>query len=359
MEDVMNSAIRGWSATYLLLPFVVLMAVAPPGAQGQETHRISGSEVAVFNLAGAVEIVPGSGGDVTVEIMRGGSDASRLEVRTVRVDGWDALVIHYPGDEIVYPEMWRGSRTQTNIADDGTFFGDRGSRDRRVTISGSGDGMEAWADLRIAVPAGKQFGLFLLVGETSARDVTGDFLLDQGSGGIHVEGAGGRFMIDTGSGAVTVNGFDGDISVDTGSGSVEIHDVQGDDLMVDTGSGEVVGSQISASSVGIDTGSGEVALTRISSSNVMVDTGSGGVELELLSDVQRLEVDTGSGPITIVVPPNLGAEIEADTGSGGIDVDVPLEIREAERNYLRGVLGDGRGSIRIDTGSGEIRIISR
>ena len=81
------------------------------------------------------------------------------------------------------------------------------------------------------------------------------------------------------------------------------------------------------------------------------------VELELLEDVDELVVDTGSGAVIIRVPSGLGAEIEVDTGSGGIDVDIPLEVRQVKRNYLRGILGDGRGSIRVDTGSGAIRLI--
>jgi hypothetical protein len=315
--------------------------------------------VAVFNLAGVVEIVPGSGGDVVVEVMGGGRDAGRLDIQTLRVDGREALVIRYPADEVVYPAMGRGSSSQTEVADNGTFFGDWGSGGRNVTVSGSGGGMEAWADLRIAVPGGKDFALFLLVGETMARGVTGSFLLDQGSGAVHVEEAGGDFVVDTGSGEVTVHGFDGDLSVDTGSGSVELSDVRGDEIMVDTGSGAVTGSQVAASEFGVDTGSGGVDLSSISSSDVVVDTGSGEVNLELLTDVDRLEVDTGSGSVTVRIPASMGAEVEADTGSGGIEVDLPLEIREAERDYLRGVLGDGRGSIRIDTGSGEIRILTR
>jgi hypothetical protein len=81
------------------------------------------------------------------------------------------------------------------------------------------------------------------------------------------------------------------------------------------------------------------------------------VEVELLDDVEDLMIDTGSGGVTVRVPANLGAEVEVDTGSGGIDVDVPLEVREVRRNYMRGILGDGQGTIVIDTGSGGVRLI--
>ncbi|MCJ7630183.1 MAG: DUF4097 domain-containing protein, partial [Longimicrobiales bacterium] len=66
-----------------------------------------------------------------------------------------------------------------------------------------------------------------------------------------------------------------------------------------------------------------------------------------------------SGSVTIWVPATVGAEVEMDTGAGGIDLDLPLEVQEARRDYVLGVLGDGRGRIHVDTGSGRIRLIGR
>ncbi|MFH1765464.1 MAG: DUF4097 family beta strand repeat-containing protein [Gemmatimonadota bacterium] len=334
--------------------------VMPVAGSGQEEHRVRGSEVAVYNLAGAVEVVPGSGSEVVVQVTRGGKDAGQLEVGVREVEGRQALVIRYPADQVIYPEVGRGSRTQIRVRSDGTFFGDRGSPDtREVRISGSGSGLEAWADLRIEVPRGSNFALFLATGETNLREVNGSVLIDTGSGAVHARASAGDLSIDTGSGAVTVRGFEGDLDVDTGSGSIEIHDVRGDHIRIDTGSGSVAGSQLVATSVGVDTGSGAIDLRGVSAPDMSLDTGSGSVEVELLGDVDRLEIDTGSGSVTIWVPATVGAEVEMDTGAGGIDLDLPLEVREARRDYVRGILGDGQGRIHVDTGSGRVRLIGR
>jgi hypothetical protein len=61
--------------------------------------------------------------------------------------------------------------------------------------------------------------------------------------------------------------------------------------------------------------------------------------------------------VTLRLPDGVDAEIEADSGSGGIDVDFPMQVRTQRRDYLRGMLGDGRGQITVDTGSGRIRIV--
>ena len=154
-----------------LLVGVVVSAVALPanGLLAQEEHRVSGNEVSVYNLAGHVDIVPGSGGDVVVRVMRGGGDADRLEVGVQEVRGRQALVIRYPGDEVIYPEMGRQSRTQIRVRGDGTFGDEGEGRGNQVDIRGSGNGLEAWADLRISVPSGKDLAVYQAVGEAEAQ----------------------------------------------------------------------------------------------------------------------------------------------------------------------------------------------
>ena len=58
-------------------------------------------------------------------------------------------------------------------------------------------------------------------------------------------------------------------------------------------------------------------------------------------------------------PEALGAELDLESSSGGIDFDVPITVTEFDRESLRGRIGDGRGRIQIDTGSGAIRFIRR
>ena len=343
----------------LLLLLSLTALVMPSWAWGQEEHRLQGREVAVYNLAGHAEIVAGSGNEVVVQLMRGGSDAQNLQVEVGEVGGAQALVIRYPDDQVIYPEMGRGSNTQIRVRANGSFFsGGPGRGGEEVRISGSGRGLEAWVDLRISVPRGQEFALYLAAGEADMGGVSGDILIDMGSGAVQVQDGQGSLNVDTGSGQVHVDGFQGDVLVDTGSGNVELSGIDGQEVEVDTGSGRVIGSDVTARSFRVDTGSGEVEFRGLSAPDIYVDTGSGHVELELLQDADRLVVDTGSGAVTLRVPSSLGADVEIDTGSGGIDMDVALEVRTVRRNYLRGVLGDGQGTIRVDTGSGRVRLTS-
>ncbi len=78
-----------------------------------------------------------------------------------------------------------------------------------------------------------------------------------------------------------------------------------------------------------------------------------------MEDIENLVVDTGSGSVTVWIPEGAGAELEVDTGNGSIDLDFPVQIRRAGRDHVLGTIGDGRGSIRIDTGSGSVRLARR
>jgi hypothetical protein len=63
--------------------------------------------------------------------------------------------------------------------------------------------------------------------------------------------------------------------------------------------------------------------------------------------------------VTLSLPASYTATLEIETGSGGIDVAFPVEARRFGSEHLTGRIGDGRGSLRVDTGSGSVRIIRR
>ena len=335
---------------------VAAMLLAAPAA-AQEVHRVAGTDVAIYNIAGSVEVRAGSAPDVVVRMTRGGADAAKLSIEAGQIRGRSTLRVVYPDDEIVYPAIGRRSNSTFSVRADGTFGDGGGDDGDRVRVRGSGGGLEAWADLVVEVPSGMTAAVYVAVGRMNAQGVSANLRLDIGSGEVTAADITGALVIDTGSGQVSASRVRGDLSVDTGSGSVRVSDVVGDAIELDTGSGGVNATGLEAATVNVDTGSGGVELLRVSAPSVVVDTGSGSVEVELLTDVDVLEVDTGSGSVTVRAPPDLGAAVEIDTGSGGIDLDFPLEVRSVRRDRVSGNLGDGDGVINIDTGSGSIRIV--
>jgi hypothetical protein len=337
---------------------MALLALAAPAA-AQDRHNVRGDRVAIYNLAGELTVTGTTGRDVTVQVTRGGRDGASLKVEVGEVAGRQALRVMYPSDRVVYDGMrWRGS-TQVRVRPDGTWGGGddawRGGTDR-VRISSGGSGLAAHADLAVGVPRGQTIDIYLAVGRITAENVNGQVRLDTHSGGVAARNMAGSLLIDTGSGSVEVLGMKGDLEIDTGSGGVRVADVEARDIGIDTGSGGVNASGLIAERIVIDTGSGGIDLLRSGARDVRLDTGSGSIEAELGTAIDRLVVDTGSGSVSLRLPENLGATLEIETGSGGIEVDFPVAITRRARDELRGTIGDGRGRITIDTGSGSVRI---
>jgi lia operon protein LiaG len=331
-----------------------LALAAPAALEAQERYTLNGPSVAIYNIAGEVRVEAGDGPGVRVEVRRGGPDAGRLQIAAGPVDGGETLRIVYPGDQVVYPAMGRGSNTTLRVAADGTF-GRRGSG-RQVRVQGSGRGTEAHADLVVRVPSGARLVLHHAVGSVEVANVDADLRLDTHSARVTTAGTRGSLSVDVGSGAVRVSDAQGRVSIDTGSGSVQVHGIRATELSVDVGSGSVTGSDIQANRVSVDTGSGRVRLTGLAMTEGKVDTGSGGVELELTRPVRSLVVDTGSGGVRLAVPRSYAGELRIDTGSGGINVDLPLASSQRGRSSFRGQVGQGDGRIRVSTGSGGVRV---
>lgn len=327
-----------------------------------ERRVLSGNDVAIYNLAGVARLERGTGADVVVELTRGGRDAGKLTIATGPVGGRETLRVMYPDDDVVYGELGRGSTTTVRVRDDGTF-GDHGDRHwseqgRHVRITGAGSGLEAHADLRIAIPAGKRVAMYLAVGQAVVSNVDGDLRLDVAAANVTADHVKGSLLVDTGSGDVRVSEVSGDVSLDTGSGNVTLGGAQGTRVNLETGSGNVTAERVAADALNIDTGSGDVTTSQVRADDVTIDTGSGNVRLDLVSDLRSLYVDTGSGDVTVNVPPDLGATVDIDTGSGDIDLqNVTVRTTRLEKDHLTGEIGDGKGRMKIETGSGGVRLV--
>jgi lia operon protein LiaG len=341
----------------------LLSVIWPAGLLAQQVERftLSGDDVAIYNLAGQVRVEPSQSG-LAVELTRGGTDAAQLRVAQGELDGRETLRVIYPADHIVYSPSGAHSSTQLRVHQDGTFGDDQHGwehheRGRRVSIKGAGSGLEAHADLRIQVPKGQRLCVYNAVGTVSVTNVDGELRVDAHSASVNATGIRGDMNLDVGSGSVRVTGAEGDLNVDTGSGPVEVARFHGGRLLIDTGSGEVTGSELRAKELSIDTGSGDIRLTGVSASSLALETGSGSVTADIRTDFQSLNVETGSGDVAIKAPPTLGAEIQIETSNGDIESDFPMQVTERAPDHVTGRIGDGRGKIAIETGSGEIRLL--
>ena len=344
------------SAVSLTLLFPALLAAQT------EHHTLGGDRVAIYNLAGKLRVQPGSGSQVTVDVTRGGHDGGQLRIQQGDIRGYDALRVVYPSDHIVYPLLGYRGRTQLRVNADGTFDDTDHelwgwANHSRVEIRDSGTGLEAFADMVVSVPKGQRIALHWGVGEALVTNVDGDVRVAVAASRVTAEHTRGTLKLDTGSGGVSVTDAQGDVSLDTGSGGVTVNGVHGETLLIDTGSGSIQGGDIDVKTLKMDVGSGGLQLNRIKASRVAADAGSGGVDLSFLGPITDLTAEAGSGGVTIRLPAAQNADVDIETGSGGIDTDFSISTSRFARNRVRGTIGNGGARIRVEAGSGTVRLL--
>jgi hypothetical protein len=348
------------------LPFLFLglghrplpVAAAPAGGNEASGHfSVTDAKVHVYDLAGHVDVVAGSGGAVKVDATFGGKDGSRLGIANLTKDG-QALVVNFPSDHLRWGGDGERGSTTLQVNDDGTFDEHMNALHggRRVRIDNRPGGLDAWADLRISVPKGQQVLVHVGVGHVTVSNVDGDLVVTGATANIDVNGARGALKVATGSGDIAASNVRGMQSFDTGSGSIHGQDLEGSDVKFDTGSGDVTAASVNAPNLKAQTGSGQIQLDGVRASTIVLGTGSGDVSVQLLSTVDRLKIGTGSGAVKIRAPANLGASLRVGTGSGGIQSDFALSDVRRGDGSLAGVIGDGKGAISVSTGSGSVSL---
>ena len=352
----MHALARRTVARRLAPAGLALLALAAVPLQAQNQRYSLGTRAGIFNIAGTMRVEGGTGSAVEVEVTRQGTESSQLRVETGELRGRQTLRVIYPSDRIRWSAMGRGSRSEITVGEDGTFGWGRGASSRRVRVSGS-EGLDAYADIVVRVPRGAEVGVWLGVGQVTVRNVDGTIAVDVSAADVTASGIRGHLSMDTGSGDVSVTDAEGTVIVDAGSGNFTLENVRGDELSVDGGSGDVTGRNVRVRKAVFDLGSGDTRLTGVSADDLVVDTGSGNVDLALVATVRSMVLDTGSGDVTLRVPASFGATLEVDTGSGDLDVELPLTLTRRSRTSLVGTIGDGKGRVRVDTGSGDVRIL--
>lgn len=351
-------------ARSLLLLSSVAFVTMPAAAQTSH-HVLKGDSVAIYNLVGELRVEAGSGSDVVVDVERGGADAAKLDIQSGPLRGRETLRIIYPDDVISLPQWGRGWNTTLRVRDDGTFGDEKGNHDRgwfregrEVRITGRGrGGLEAFADLRVSVPAGKGIALFVGVGKVFVSNVNGSIRVYVASADVAADRTRGSLRIETGSGNVDLRTASGDVNLETGSGDITVAGTDGASLRLETGSGNVTLTDGKATALHVETGSGDIEATAASGDELSFETGSGNVHVALTAAFQSVRIETGSGDVTLKVPPATGAQVDLDTGSGDIDLGgLSLQVRRIAHDHVSGTLGDGKGRLSVETGSGNVHL---
>ncbi len=157
----------------------------------------------------------------------------------------------------------------------------------------------------------------------------------------------------SGSGEINDDGVGANAKISTGSGSIHATGLQGG-FKVETGSGNIYAEQSGEGDVRAQTGSGSIELKEIHGA-LHAGTGSGNIKISG-SPTGDWKLDTGSGSVEFW-PGNTGFVIDASTGSGSVHSDREMAVQGSfDRHHITGKIGGGGPTVRIQTGSGDVRI---
>lgn len=157
-----------------------------------------------------------------------------------------------------------------------------------------------------------------------------------GSGDITDDGIGDTAKLSTGSGSIHATGLQGGFTVNTGSG----------DIYVEQGSG--------TGDVKAQTGSGKIELRGLHG-GLRAGTGSGDIKVSG-DPTDYWHLETGSGSVEFW-PGSAGFTLDASTGSGSVHTDREMLTQGSnDRHHVTGKINGGGPTVRIETGSGDVRV---
>jgi len=156
-----------------------------------------------------------------------------------------------------------------------------------------------------------------------------------GSGNVDDDGVGENAKLNTGSGNIRATGLHGGFKVETGSGNIYAEQTGQGDVKAETGSGSIELRNLRGG-LHAETGSGNIKLGGAPTAPWRLETGSGSVEYW-----------AGDAPLTL----------DAETGSGSVHTDREMLTQgSSDKHHITGKLNGGGPTVRIETGSGDIRV---
>lgn len=159
---------------------------------------------------------------------------------------------------------------------------------------------------------------------------------------------------NSGSGDLNISNLGAPLKAGTGSGSIEASDLTGD-VSLSTGSGDIRAMMNGAHYVKSETGSGTIRLQGVTG-GLFAETGSGDIEVAGQPG-DGWKVETGSGSVTLNTGSGAHFSLDASTGSGDVHSDPPLTTHgSTDRHHIVGDINGGGPIVRVETGSGDVRI---
>jgi DUF4097 and DUF4098 domain-containing protein YvlB len=252
---------------------------------------------------------------------------------------------------------------------------DKGDRSIWSVVKG---GAGARIDFTIEVPHDFDVQTFTTSGDVRVTNIAGVARVNATSGDVLLRDIGGNSVIDLTSGAIEASEIGGDLRIAASSGDAEVKRIKGL-LTVETTSGNVrayeVGGNVTVQlitgnlelrgclgDVDFSTSSGNGRIVGVSG-GVSATSSSGDLDVAILPvGDKEFYLSTSSGNVVVQFLPeqDYGFLLDVNTCTGAIRGDMELtKLDQISRRRLKGVVGNGKSRVVIETASGNVSIIER
>ena len=249
--------------------------------------------------------------------------------RTLSVNGRLELSVNTGSGNI---HLTRGSGSQLHVV--GRVKSNWGGSDEKVREIASNPPIEQTGNI---IRIGARHENLNHISIDYEIEAPSDAYLDaaSGSGKVTDEEVGENAKLNTGSGNIHATGLHGNITVGTGSGDIYAEQTGSGDVKAETGSGNIELRNLHGG-LKAETGSGNIKVGGAPAAGWKLETGSGNAELWV-----------GDAPLTL----------DAESGSGSIHTDREMLTQGSnDRHHVTGKLNGGGPTVRVETGSGDIRV---
>jgi len=205
----------------------------------------------------------------------------------------------------------------------------------------------------VIVPAGTVVRIDTASGDLSLTGIDGNHSLNTASGDVIIQSIKGDLRVGTASGDIRGSSLSGNLRFSAASGDIFLSDV-GDRIKAHTASGDIAIEKASGA-LKANAASGDI---RIIGSTLTVDTSaaSGDIHLEIAELSGPVKANTASGDVFLALGSENSAQVTLKSNSRRVSSSLPLNdiVQDKKERELRGVLGDGRHKVHLQSAAGDV-----
>jgi DUF4097 and DUF4098 domain-containing protein YvlB len=233
---------------------------------------------------------------------------------------------------------------------------------------------------RIVVPRQTNIECQSSYGNLELADIEGTVSGRTSSGSVSAENIRGSANLGSSYGSITCERFsEGDLTLKTSSGKVTISDATFGRCDAGTSYGSVTGQSLQGETIKFRSSSGSIELVdgtadtmdlstsygRVDARQVIVtdlraSSGSGSLDIacaEACPPGLTANVKSSYGSVTFTAPPAFSGQVYLATNYGSVHTDRPITVSgEITKKSIEGTIGEGQGSLRIETSSGSVAL---